>query len=589
MVLSSEARLALPPQTSSTDERILLTALGVNPRATVYAIGAATARAEHAPLALLDLLDPDDIPSRLVALLTPLAKEQVWNSFRSACTARGVECSALDIPDGTTTADITATLHRIAAAVPQGCKLVLDLTHGYRHLPFLFYPLCLYLSAFRGVRIVSAWYGRLEGGEPGTPKPLIRLDPLLQLPEWLYAVRVFVDTGNPAPLAGRFTALRDSLPKGPERGPSRSAAEALIGVSHAYELGLPLELGLKAGKLSYALAQQPLGQMQGLDLPLAAELQGDLLKAIESFRFPGNNGLGIGQASGKWKRTAVLDRPELLRQAELVDLYLARNQFGQALGLMREWVVSLGVLHRGTSQRWLDRAERVRVERELGSLVRLRAQKVALSDDHGFWATFWDLLGQTRNALAHAGMREDAVALGEAELRDIRDGWAKVKAAERAWESLGGGGGALLVSPLGRSPGVLYSAILAANPAVLLVVCSADTKDHAALGIERAGFTGAVAYVQMMDPLCGFDEMNALGTQVRPTLLAADEVVVNLTGGTTLMGIIVQRMFELARELQRPSRRLLLTDSRSPGEQMQNPWLASPWRWLDAHHSGESE
>lgn len=583
--IDHKAALAGTTASAISRPRVLLTALGVRPQQTNYAIGEATAQAEHAPLALIELLGPTERPCQVIALVTASARGKSWSGFEASCLKLEIACSALDIPEGQSPADISDALSKIADAIPEDCELILDLTHGYRYLPFLFYPLSLYLAAFRGVRVVSAWYGKLEGGAAEAPKPLIRLDPLLRLPEWLYAVRVFVETGATAALAARFEALANALDAGPQRGPPSKAAGALREFSQAYELGLPLELGIAAGKLCSVLQESPLAAMTVLDLPLAGSLGQCIVAAAEPYRFAADSGLEDGGGRGNWKQSFTLTQAELQRQAALVDLYLQRNQPGQALALMREWLVSLGALYRGKAGRWLDRKERLAVERELGALLRLSKQPGALDDEQMQWAQFWDRLGKRRNALAHPGMSTEVVAMKDAELAPLRTTWDRIKDAGEAWARFGGGGGRLLVSPLGRSPGVLYSALVVTKPSALLVLCSSDTRDQVTTAIAQSGFSGVVTCVEMQDPLAGFDEIESLRGQAGSVLLAADEVVVNLTGGTTLMGIVVQRLFERTRELQRPSRRLLLTDGRPPAEQLHDPWQASGCRWLDPEDS----
>lgn len=50
-------------------------------------------------------------------------------------------------------------------------------------------------------------------------------------------------------------------------------------------------------------------------------------------------------------------------------------------------------------------------------------------------------------------------------------------------------------------------------------------------------------------------------------IMQADEVVVNITGGTTAMQHIVQQIARYAEELGRLARRVALVDRRSPQEQ----------------------
>lgn len=61
----------------------------------------------------------------------------------------------------------------------------------------------------------------------------------------------------------------------------------------------------------------------------------------------------------------------------------------------------------------------------------------------------------------------------------------------------------------------------------------------------------------------------------------ADAVVANMTGGTTLMGIVIQQMTEEARKLGRDVRRFALVDRRPPAEQDNNPFVQGEAYWLD--------
>ena len=74
-----------------------------------------------------------------------------------------------------------------------------------RHFPLLLYAVSLYLQSLRGVRIRGAFYGMLEA--LGEPKPIIDLQPLLELPEWFYAVRVFRETGTVRPISERLNNI----------------------------------------------------------------------------------------------------------------------------------------------------------------------------------------------------------------------------------------------------------------------------------------------------------------------------------------------------------------------------------------------
>ena len=55
----------------------------------------------------------------------------------------------------------------------------------------------------------------------------------------------------------------------------------------------------------------------------------------------------------------------------------------------------------------------------------------------------------------------------------------------------------------------------------------------------------------------------------------------NITGGTTLMGIIVQRLVEEAQRLDRPVKRFALIDRRPTAAQESDPFVQGDSHWLD--------
>jgi hypothetical protein len=78
-----------------------------------------------------------------------------------------------------------------------------------------------------------------------------------------------------------------------------------------------------------------------------------------------------------------------------------------------------------------------------------------------------------------------------------------------------------------------------------------------------------------------------LATVHASTLVGADRVLVNLTGGTTLMGLVAMRMADHAQSLARPVQRFGLVDRRAPAQQEVDPYQPSDVFWLD--ETGGSE
>ena len=129
---------------------------------------------------------------------------------------------------------------------------------------------------------------------------------------------------------------------------------------------------------------------------------------------------------------------------------------------------------------------------------------------------------------------------------------------------------------------MLFSALKVAEPDTCLVICSTASASSITDAAKHAGFSGRIEQIDLTDPYGGFDEIDDAAEQAHPHLLNADEVVANMTGGTTLMGLVIQRLVEEAQRLDRPVRRFALIDRRPPADQDSEPFVQGEDHWLDA-------
>jgi hypothetical protein len=91
------------------------------------------------------------------------------------------------------------------------------------------------------------------------------------------------------------------------------------------------------------------------------------------------------------------------------------------------------------------------------------------------------------------------------------------------------------------------------------------------------------------DPFGGRPEIERVVKAARPRILGADEVLVNVTGGTTLMGLVAEALAGTARQLARPVRRFGLIDRRPPADQDADPFRAGEPFWLDSAEGGDAD
>ena len=143
-------------------------------------------------------------------------------------------------------------------------------------------------------------------------------------------------------------------------------------------------------------------------------------------------------------------------------------------------------------------------------------------------------------------------------------------------------------------PGVLFSALHACQaenggdaPAQCLVICSRDTESLIGEAVERAAYAGSIESLLLEDPYGGSDEIKGLKKSARQHFIGATEVVVNVTGGTTLMGLAAEALANVARELACPVRRFGLIDCRTPREQEMDPYRVGKPFWLDDPANGD--
>ncbi len=588
---------------SSEGQHILLTSLGTAAIPTVYELdGKSSTSVPLAPLALVQLLDQSQLPNHVFAMVTKGAKATTWSVFqKEICAALGFLPNIIAIPDGSSSSEVHEILEKVAEKIPTGATLTLDITQGMRHFPFIFYALALYLTSLRGVKIRGAYYGMFEA--PSKAKPIIDLQPLLELPEWFHAVRMFRDQGTTKPmadllqpLAGKLDEEKNELFTSDDReaGKQRneqakqvnSSVDWLERYAFAYESALPLELEKASKGLSDSVKKLPTIASTGLP-PLVNELTGAIVAAADKSAFSSPPSRG-----GSWKSTIPLDEDELKRQSYMIDLYLERGQLSLAAGLMREWVVSWVIWKSGNStdiENWLKLKVRERYGHRLSAIAasaRSAGAKFTMTSEQEEFRDFWDQLANTlRNTLHHHAMRPDALEESPRYLdKTVRPFWHQLKGnglKEKGGINLPPLGGRLLISPQGGRPGVLFSALNVAQPDVCLVICSEESASRIPEAAKEACFKGHIERIKLTDPLGGFAEIDVVAERAQGYLFYADEVIANLTGGSTLMGVIVQRLVEEAQKLDRPVKRFALIDRRTTKEQDSNPFVQGDSHWLD--------
>lgn len=371
--------------------------------------------APYFPAALVRFYQVD----ALLVFVTADARRRHFDALVRQAEDFAPTITPVDIPDGRTEAELWQIFQAVADAVTPGDRLIFDITHGFRSLPFLSFLAAAYLRAMKDVTLESVLYGALEAGDRTVMParaPVFDLTRFVTLLDWLTAADRFTRFGDAGDLAALLRdphAIPVHLAARTERdargmaGLLRGAATAVEEVSEPLRLVRPLEMMGAASRLNAAL-DRARGEIEQAAPPFA--LIADQVGAAYA-------PFGLAQPTDPACAVACLDV-----QRDLVTWYVERRQYAHAILLAREWVVSYG-------QHLLERellSPRKRAEDLLNLAVEARKEhcRCAEETDIPHFAAavdVWSKVRELRNDLAHIGMRPHALRVASlaAEARSL--------------------------------------------------------------------------------------------------------------------------------------------------------------------------
>ena len=139
---------------------------------------------EDSRLKLMDLASKNKVDNAILQKLTPIIE---------ASLQRPVEMKI--IPYAKTNKEQIRILSSIADSINEKETVVMDVTHGFRHLPMLGLLASHYLERIKQVNIEGIYYGALEMTEAGKT-PMLNLSGLLETMNWIQAITAYDASGN---------------------------------------------------------------------------------------------------------------------------------------------------------------------------------------------------------------------------------------------------------------------------------------------------------------------------------------------------------------------------------------------------------
>jgi len=139
-------------------------------------------------------------------------QDSIWQTAREAIKRVGREFEEIKIPFGINEQEIWQIFETIVRLPLRNTRLIIDITHGFRAIPFAVFLAALYFQSVReDVEIVDILYGNYEARDKETGiAPVVHLKSFLDMHQWIRAARRFVQYGDGDLLIEK---LRQSAPQ----------------------------------------------------------------------------------------------------------------------------------------------------------------------------------------------------------------------------------------------------------------------------------------------------------------------------------------------------------------------------------------
>ena len=273
-----------------------------------------------APIALIKWFHPEEV----IILLTDLASQNKnWHDLEEYLKSNSVTYHSVPIPDGKSEHEIWQLFSIIAEKLSEDDEIILDITHGFRSLPFLALLAAIYMRAARKVNLSGIFYGAYEAKNEKDEVPFFNLTSFLDLIDWGSATDRLIDAGDAKPLAKLIR---------------RSAANDAPWIDVTMEQAKLDKIAAALDRLSLALSLNRLDEsatsFQRLKKLVSEEPEGDSTIA------PTANPFRI-LTSRLIKSYGDFDENTLQNQLTLIKWHLRNNSINSAALLMLEWLIHI--------------------------------------------------------------------------------------------------------------------------------------------------------------------------------------------------------------------------------------------------------
>ncbi len=500
------------------------------------------------PLALIryyKMQKPDEELSVFFFLTSEARDNKNWVEYTlPSLEAEQVRYEALEIPKDIETLEKTLGLIKeMIGVLSEGDEVVLDVTHCFRDIPLTASVVALYLKEVLDVKI-TILYGRFDSVKNETH--CTDLTFVTQLVEWIYAARVFKEYGY----SNELGALADQRNRRIYKTANLSKKPKYLA-----SMRLPLQYLTDALRLGSIRSIRESVRRFLVTFEKESTLNQEIHEYVPELELLMPSIIQRYKMVDTGASSFVLDEREIATERELMKFYLDTRDIGMALRLAREYMINILLYKEGLANFVFDRDKREEISRFLGET---------------------DSLRKARNHIAHFGFNDSNnltdVNTIEQHLRklidtDIDELYNEMMKNKQDLEA----SSYAVVSSLGLTEGALYTILNHYNPNLLIVVTSKEGAKILPNILEKTQFKGECHVVNVQDPYTGKEEIARVSKEVTGYLENTRKVVINLTGGTTLLNYMLLKVGDEARH-GKTIKTVLAVDKRSYEEQKVNPY-----------------
>ncbi|ADD08832.1 CRISPR-associated protein, TM1812 family [Aciduliprofundum boonei T469] len=311
--------------------------------------------------------------------------------------------------------DVWEILDKLNDNLEQGDEVILDITHAFRHIPFLSFVIMTYLQVARGIKIRGIYYGAYESRD-GDYVPIFDLSDALVFSEWIYSARDLKDYGRNEGISSIMKEWQNQM-YARESKPSMRYTKKYANMLERISRGIYLNQIRDVMKYAYNLSK------------LSPDVKEELEKYFKPLTLLYRD-FTIFEKFGCEDCYDKLSKETLRKQLLIAEYQTGIGLLGESLENLREWIVNfVFYLSNFDNSLWLERENRIEVEKGItGMAMEKRGEKIEKNGVYYYLRsnvdeierksgvnliTLWNLITSKRNLIAHSGMSKDSLNLEE--------------------------------------------------------------------------------------------------------------------------------------------------------------------------------